>query len=113
MSSDFLRFVGAHEYGHHITLTGAQDLGDKQYDPVLASAQSPRGATNIQNFISKENLDLYLRARTHLEAKTTNLYAQGEKEINSLPESNTGNFVNYGFQKKDGSYAYETQSDVW
>ncbi|WP_429988809.1 hypothetical protein, partial [Mycoplasmopsis bovis] len=47
ISTDFLKFVGAHEYGHHITLNGAHDLSNKGSDPILGVAFGVRALTNI------------------------------------------------------------------
>ncbi|QZE12209.1 PDxFFG protein [Mycoplasma sp. Ms02] len=108
MSSDFLRFVGAHEYGHHITLSAAADLGNKEYDPVLLSAQNPRSSTVINNFWNPIALRNFLDARTHLDLRTSNVYEKGEAFKNQK-----GSFNNYGFPTKDGSYVYETATDIW
>ncbi|MEE3928471.1 PDxFFG protein [Mycoplasmopsis ciconiae] len=110
MSSDFLKFVGAHEYGHHVTLTGARALGNLEYDPVLVSSQSPRFSTIIDNFYDPVALDKYLSARTHLKRQSSDLYNKSENKEYS---DKKGNFTNFGFLTKDGTYAYETESDIW
>lgn len=113
MSSDFLRFVGAHEYGHHVTLASAQDLSNQQSKPLLISAQKPNISTLINDFWSKENVDLYLKARTHLKVKNSNVYLQSSDVVNENVPLVKGNFANFGFLKQDGTYQYETESDVW
>lgn len=73
ISTDFLKFVGAHEYGHHLTLNTAQDLSNRKNSPVFVSALMPNATPNINNYYSKDILDLYLKARTHLGLETRRL----------------------------------------
>ncbi|QBF34843.1 PDxFFG protein [Mycoplasmopsis phocirhinis] len=115
LSVDFLKFVAAHEYGHHITLNAAQDLGDKGQKPLYGSALVPGSTPNIQNYYSRKVLDLYLKARTHLGLNSSPLLNQP----NIVSENNEGEYLLYNLAKKDGDQividqsTLENASDIW
>lgn len=108
ISTDFLKFVGAHEYGHHMTLNSASDLGNKNSNGVLISALTPGGSPDIQNYYSKDIIELYLKARTHLDLTTSRLLKDklddfGEYAIFKFPK-----FINHVLK-----FDEEQSSEVW
>ncbi|EIN14864.1 Hypothetical protein, predicted transmembrane protein [Mycoplasmopsis agalactiae 14628] len=120
ISTDFLKFVGAHEYGHHITLNGAHDLSNKGSDPIFVSALTPNSTPNINNYYSKDAVELYLKARTHVELGTKRLL----DEFGALKDY--GEYAEFRFAKKgkDGKITFEDkaedtiksmekESDIW
>ncbi|MBU4691249.1 PDxFFG protein [Mycoplasma zalophi] len=112
---DFLKFVAAHEYGHHMTLNSAQDLGDKGQKPLYGSALVPGQTPNINNYYSRNVLDLYLKARTHLGLNSSPLL----NEPNVVSENNEGEYLLYNEPKKINNEivinkdTVESGSDVW
>ncbi|WFQ95524.1 PDxFFG protein [Mycoplasma feriruminatoris] len=118
ISTDFLKFVGAHEYGHHITLNGAHDLGNKGSDPIFISALTPGGTPNINNYYSRDAVDLFLKARTHIELETKRLLDQfgvikdyGEYAIFNFAKKTKDGKI--GFSTKENDNALEKDSDIW
>ncbi|UZK64379.1 PDxFFG protein [Mycoplasma mycoides subsp. capri] len=118
ISTDFLKFVGAHEYGHHITLNGAHDLGNKGSDPIFISALTPGATPNINNYYSREAVDLFLKARTHIELETKRLLDQFGV-IKDYGEYATFNFAKktkdgkIDFSTKENENALEKDTDIW
>ncbi|QVK02728.1 PDxFFG protein [Mycoplasma mycoides] len=118
ISTDFLKFVGAHEYGHHITLNGAHDLGNKGSDPIFISALTPGATPNINNYYSREAVDLFLKARTHIELETKRLLDQFGV-IKDYGEYATFNFAkkdkngSISFDNKSNKKGLEDDSDIW
>ncbi|WFQ94698.1 PDxFFG protein [Mycoplasma feriruminatoris] len=118
ISTDFLKFVGAHEYGHHITLNGAHDLGNKGSDPIFISALTPGSTPNINNYYSRDAVDLFLKARTHIELETKRLLDQfgvikdyGEYAIFNFAKKTKDGKI--GFSTKENDNALEKDSDIW
>ncbi|QSF13725.1 PDxFFG protein [Mycoplasma sp. Mirounga ES2805-ORL] len=116
ISIDFLKFVAAHEYGHHMTLNGATELGDKGKKPVYVSALVPGATPHIANFYSKEVFDLYLKARTHLDLATGTLL----KEKNVVKTDENGEYSIFKLARKDaeGNIVFDEESlekmeDIW
>lgn len=115
ISTDFLKFVGAHEYGHHITLNGAHDLGNKGNNPIYVSALTPGATPHIDNYYSKDALEkLYLKARTHLELNTTRLLKENNVVIDY------GEYITFGIPKIEivnGKpnliYKNENEENIW
>ncbi|QJR43881.1 PDxFFG protein [Mycoplasma miroungirhinis] len=113
---DFLKFVAAHEYGHHMTLNAAQDLGDKGQKPLYGSALVPGSTPNINNYYSRNVLDLYLKARTHLGLNSSPLL----NEPNVVSENNEGEYLLYNQPKKNeqgeiviNKDTVESGNDIW
>nr|WP_322959075.1 PDxFFG protein [Mycoplasmopsis canis]WQQ12482.1 PDxFFG protein [Mycoplasmopsis canis] len=103
LSTDFLKYVGAHEYGHHYTLDQSQALNDNGR-AVVVGGLSTRGGLNESSYYSIDALKNYLDARTNLEVT----------RVNSLgKESDKGSFVKFTYIKKDGTKEVETKSDIW
>lgn len=107
ISTDFLKFVGAHEYGHHITLNGAHDLSNKGSDPIFVSALTPNATPNINNYYSKDAVELYLKARTHVELGTKRLL----DEFGALKDY--GEYAEFRFAKKgkDGKITFDDKPE--
>ncbi|AOQ21876.1 PDxFFG protein [Mycoplasma capricolum] len=117
ISTDFLKFVGAHEYGHHITLNGAQDLGNKGSDPIFISALTPGATPDISNYYNREVVDLFLKARTHIKLETKRLLDQfgaikdyGEYAVFNFAKKDKNGNIN--FDTKD-NIGIEKDSDIW
>nr|VZR75800.1 hypothetical protein MF5294_00833 [Mycoplasma feriruminatoris] len=118
ISTDFLKFVGAHEYGHHITLNGAHDLGNKGSDPIFISALTPGGTPNINNYYSRDAVDLFLKARTHIELETKRLLDQfgvikdyGEYAVFNFAKKTKDGKITFSTKKDEN--ALEKDSDIW
>ncbi|WFQ92170.1 hypothetical protein MFERI14815_00787 [Mycoplasma feriruminatoris] len=118
ISTDFLKFVGAHEYGHHITLNGAHDLGNKGSDPIFISALTPGATPNINNYYSRDAVDLFLKARTHIELETKRLLDQfgvikdyGEYAVFNFAKKTKDGKITFSTKKDDN--ALEKDSDIW
>lgn len=115
ISTDFLRFVSAHEYGHHMTLNGAHDLGNKDSQPVYVSALTPNATPNIDNYYNRDAIELYLKARTHLEMKAVDIFEKFDPKAKNeyikfqLPkievDPNTG--------KGTFKFVDEKEEDIW
>lgn len=112
---DFLKFVAAHEYGHHMTLNGAQNLGDKNPDnkSLFVSALTPGATPGITNYYNRESLDLYLKARTNL-LLTTRTYLNG----NYINADKNGEYPAFKYpvfndQGEIIDYIEEKTSDIW
>ncbi|EGV00484.1 hypothetical protein MCSF7_02998 [Mycoplasmopsis columbina SF7] len=108
---DFLKFVAAHEYGHHFTLNAASDLGNKADEALFISALLPGASPNINNYYNKLNLDLYLKARTNLELNSDRLL-EGE-----FIEKNYGEYPLFKLPSINASgeleYKAETEEEIW
>ncbi len=74
---NWLKYVGAHEYGHHTTLQTGQDASE---DGIYAGPVDSFGGYNPDNLWSKHMLDLYLKARSgSLEAHRTDVLGKATK----------------------------------
>ncbi|WP_029513280.1 PDxFFG protein [Mycoplasmopsis primatum] len=120
ISTDFLKFVGAHEYGHHITLNGAHDLSNKGSNPIFVSALTPNATPNINNYYSKDAVELYLKARTHVELSTKRLL----DEFGAIKDYGEYGVFNFAKKDKKGNIVFtdnpgdviksmEKDSDIW
>ncbi|TQC51375.1 PDxFFG protein [Mycoplasmopsis mucosicanis] len=115
LSIDFLKFVAAHEYGHHITLNAAQDLGDKGQKPLFGSALLPGATPSINNYYSRDTIDLYLKARTHLGLNSSPFLNQP----NIQSENNEGEYLLFNEAHKKGDKVVidkstlEQSKNVW
>ncbi|WP_322962073.1 PDxFFG protein [Mycoplasmopsis cynos] len=103
ITTDFLKYVGAHEYGHHYTLDQNQALNENA-NAVIVGGLSTRGGLNESSYYSVEGLRNYLYARTNLDFVRVN--ALGRETIN-------GSFAKFIFRKKDGKSERETATDIW
>ncbi|MBN4083349.1 PDxFFG protein [Mycoplasma sp. CSL10137] len=108
LAADFLKFVAAHEYGHHMTLNSAQDLGDKGNKPIFGSALTPGSTPNIQNYYKRDVIDLYLKARTHLSLNSSPLLNQP----NIVSEENDGEYLLFNLPKKENNEIINNERTV-
>lgn len=100
---NYLKYVGTHEYGHHQTLTYAQDNSDPSTNVIL-NALSTITQPQVQSFYNLKTLQLYLDARS-----------SGLKIRRSDPDLNsslTGVFPNFSY-KKGGKNSYETEKEIY
>ncbi|MBN4084332.1 PDxFFG protein [Mycoplasma sp. CSL10166] len=108
ISTDFLKYVATHEYGHHFTLDQSQALNEKG-NAVIVGGLSTRGGLNESSYYSIEALKNYLYARTHLDVSRVNALGTNAEK---------GAFFKFIFGKKqdDGTYKYEekeTENQIW
>lgn len=100
---NYLKYVGTHEYGHHQTLTYAQDNSDPSTNVIL-NALSTITQPQVQSFYNLRTLQLYLDARS-----------SGLKIRRSDPDLNsslTGVFPNFSY-KKGGKNSFETEKEIY
>lgn len=103
LPTDFLKYVGAHEYGHHFTLDSSQALNDNSKAVLVGGLSTNRGI-NESSYYSIDALRNYLNARTNLEVT----------RVNSLGnESEKGSFLKFTYIKNDGTKYVETKEDIW
>ncbi|QMT98371.1 PDxFFG protein [Mycoplasma tullyi] len=105
---DFLKYVAAHEYGHHYTLDQGQAFIDKD-NPVIVGGLSTRAGASDASFYSYRALINYLDARSNLEAIRVNANNQ---------ETPTGKFIRFRFgiiDENGNVLRYETEpyQDIW
>ncbi|WP_027334578.1 PDxFFG protein [Mycoplasmopsis felifaucium] len=119
ISTDFLKFVGAHEYGHHMTLNGAHDLSNRGSNPIFVSALTPNATPNINNYYSKDVVELYLKARTHVELDTKRLLDEfdvvqdyGEYATFKFPKLENGQ-ITFEDKETDAVKSLEEDKDIW
>ncbi|MGX9383165.1 MULTISPECIES: PDxFFG protein [unclassified Mycoplasma] len=103
ISTDFLKYVGTHEYGHHLTLERTQAIDDSN-NAVLVGGISTRGGATDSSFYSAKALRNYLEARTNLDFDRV--------DANGIPTEN-GNFVRYKFINNKGEWITETKDLIW
>lgn len=103
ISTDFLKYVATHEYGHHYTLEKGQ-AWDTPNNAVLIGGLSTRGGASDSSYYSAIALRNYLYARTNLDFDRINT---------SGIVSETGEFTRFKFIKSDGTIAVESYADVW
>ncbi|VEU78196.1 hypothetical protein [Mycoplasmopsis columbinasalis] len=115
LSADFLTFVSAHEYGHHITLNGAQDLGNKGTKPLLVSALMPGSQPQLTAYNNADNLRLYLQARSNLDFDN-NILLDFNKE-NQGYDSAYGEYPKWKLPRRNENgeleFVYEDPRDVF
>ncbi|WP_033161370.1 PDxFFG protein [[Mycoplasma] collis] len=104
-SFDFLKYVSAHEYGHHFTLDQIKNLNETQ-NSLIVGAISTRGGLSDDSFYSKYALKNYLDARTNLDF--INVNALGQET-----ENNAGSFIRFKYLNKDGEWVTEKVEDIW
>lgn len=103
ISTDFLKYVATHEYGHHYTLEKGQ-AWDSPNNAVLIGGLSTRGGASDSSYYSAYALRNYLYARTNLDFDRINT---------SGIVSETGEFTRFKYIKSDGSIAVESYADIW
>ncbi|UUD36503.1 PDxFFG protein [Mycoplasmopsis citelli] len=104
VSYDFLKYVGAHEYGHHYTLEKGQAI-DQRDSAVLVGGIPVRSGASDSSYYSYQALKNYIEARTNLLVRRVD--AKGEPNPR-------GSFTQFGYIKNDGTHTrWETFQDVW
>ncbi|VEU73334.1 Uncharacterised protein (plasmid) [Mycoplasmopsis gallopavonis] len=104
ISTDFLKYVGAHEYGHHYTLEGTQSLNN-QKNSVVVGGLNTRGGVNVQSYFAYDAVKNYLDARTGLEIVRVDALGN---------ETPNGEFINFKYHKIHSDEVFnETDQDIW
>lgn len=110
ISTDFLKYVGAHEYGHHYTLEKGQALDDKD-SAVLVGGINVRSGVIDSSYYSFTALNNYLEARTNLKARRVDALGN---------PSDRGTFIQFGYyENKDLNdsklvdLGWETYDEIW
>ncbi|MBN3534754.1 PDxFFG protein [Mycoplasma procyoni] len=103
ISTDFLKYVAAHEYGHHFTLDQTQALNTND-NAILVGGLSTRGGISESSYYSATALKNYLDARSNLEFERVNVLG--------VP-SPKGQYIRFKFIKEDGTTETETFKDIW
>ncbi|MDW2913496.1 PDxFFG protein [Mesomycoplasma ovipneumoniae] len=98
---NYLKYVGAHEYGHHQTLNYAQDNSDPDSNVVL-NAISTNAGLGLQSFYNFDVLQLYLNARS------SGLSLR--KASPSLNPEDKGIYPNFSF---DNGNNFESESQIF
>ncbi|UUM19615.1 MULTISPECIES: PDxFFG protein [unclassified Mycoplasma] len=104
ISTDFLKYVGAHEYGHHYTLEKSTAIDEKD-SAVLVGGINVRAGANESSYYSYKALENYIKARTNLLVR----------RVDALGHPNEkGTFTQFAYIKNDGTHTrWETYEDVW
>ncbi|MGZ9414440.1 PDxFFG protein [Mycoplasma sp. 5370] len=103
ISIDFLKYVTAHEYGHHFTLEQNQALNNNE-NALIVGGLSTRGGINISSYYSYKGLENYLLARTNLSIERVNALGK---------PSAKGEYVRFKYLQKDGVEHLETDDEIW
>ncbi|MDW2893142.1 PDxFFG protein [Mesomycoplasma ovipneumoniae] len=98
---NYLKYVGAHEYGHHQTLNYAQDNSDPDLNVVL-NALSTNTGISLQSFYNFEVLQQYLNARS------SGLSLR--KATPSLNPEDKGIYPNFSFDSENN---FEDESKIF
>ncbi|WP_322958499.1 PDxFFG protein [Mycoplasmopsis felis] len=108
VSADFLKYVAAHEYGHHFTLDQSQAL-NQDNNAIIVGGLSTRGGINESSYYSAKALRNYLYARTNLDFVRVN--ALGTENENTRKN---GSFIKFLFKDKTtGEFIKELDDDIW
>ncbi|AJQ45259.1 hypothetical protein JM47_01325 [Ureaplasma diversum] len=103
ISFDFLRYVGAHEYGHHLTLENAQNVSSDT-SPSLVGGLSLLGGANILSYFHTDVLRNYLKARSTIDFTKV--------DVNQKPNKN-GSYTRFNWVDQNNKKIDETLDDVW
>ncbi|UVO15073.1 PDxFFG protein [Mesomycoplasma ovipneumoniae] len=98
---NYLKYVGAHEYGHHQTLNYAQDNSDPDLNVVL-NALSTNTGISLQSFYNFDVLQQYLNARS------SGLSLR--KATPSLNPEDKGIYPNFSFDSENN---FEDESEIF
>lgn len=104
---DFFKFVGVYEYGYYIILNGVYDLSNKGSDLIFVSVFILNLIFNINNYYSKDVVELYLKVCIYVELGIKCLL----DEFGVLKDY--GEYVEFCFVKKgkDGKIIFEDKVD--
>lgn len=103
ISTEFLRYVATHEYGHHYTLEKGQSLDDP-VNGIIVGGISVNSGVSDTSYYSARALRNYLYARTNLDFERVD--ARGQK--NPL-----GKIPNFIYKNTEGQEISETPNDIW
>lgn len=103
ISFDFLRYVGTHEYGHHLTLENAQNVSSDT-SPSLVGGLSLLGGANILSYFHTEVLRNYLKARSTIDFSKV--------DVNQKPNKN-GSYTRFNWVDQNNNKVDETLEDIW
>ncbi|UWD34528.1 PDxFFG protein [Mesomycoplasma molare] len=103
ISIDFLKYVTAHEYGHHFTLDQNKALNTGE-NALVIGGLGTRSGINIDSYYSKIGLKNYLLARSNLDFERVNAFGK---------PSEKGQFIRFKYIKDDGSEVTESDNDIW
>ncbi|UUD36975.1 Uncharacterised protein [Mycoplasmopsis californica] len=107
---NFLKYVGAHEYGHHSTLENIQNISNKDYS-VLIGGIDTRGGPQDQSFYDKDTVREYLLARSSkLDILNKNL---AFSDINNEAVGNYPVFSTISVVNGKLKITPETEEDIW
>lgn len=100
---NFLKEVGAHEYGHHTTMQMAMDVSERNTGVYSGAVESIKGITPTSLF-SLQMINNYLNARSH------HLSATGTT-VDEDPTAHVGEFIKWIENGKPEDYASIYGSD--
>ncbi|MXR39492.1 PDxFFG protein [Mycoplasma sp. MF12] len=98
---NYLKYVGAHEYGHHQTLNYAQDNSDPETSIVIGALSTNTGV-GLQSFY---NLDVL---RSYLQARSSGLDLR--KSSPDLQAQTNGIYPNFSFDRDN---KFEDESNIY
>lgn len=98
---NYLKYVGAHEYGHHQTLNYAQDISDPD-SSIILDAISTNTGIGLQSFYNLDVLRKYLHARS----SGLDLRKAGP----SLEAQKNGIYPNFTFNRDN---KFESEVDIY
>ncbi|MGZ9797045.1 PDxFFG protein [Mycoplasma sp. 4013] len=107
ISTDFLKYVATHEYGHHYTLDQSQAL-NQDSNAVVVGGISTRGGLTETSYYSAKSLRNYLKARTNLDFVRVNALGQQTEDTDT-----TGQYIRFLFKDKNGKFVRETDKQIW
>ncbi|PAF55208.1 PDxFFG protein [Mycoplasmopsis agassizii] len=101
VGADFLKYVGAHEYGHHTTLQNLKDVGEK--GTSIVGGISPRAGMNYDSFVDSDVYNLYLKART----------SKINFDKKNITQNGAGSFPQYSWTDENGNEVVETDDLIF
>ncbi|PAK21121.1 hypothetical protein CJJ23_03590 [Mycoplasmopsis agassizii] len=101
VGTDFLKYVGAHEYGHHTTLQNLKDVGEKTN--AVVGGVSPRAGLNYDSFVDSDVYNLYLKART----------SKINFDRKNITQNGAGDFPQYSWTDENGNEVVETDDLIF
>ncbi|WP_027334001.1 PDxFFG protein [Mycoplasma elephantis] len=107
---NFLKYVGAHEYGHHSTLENIQNISNKDYSVLIGGIDTRMGPQD-QSFYDKDTVREYLLARSSkLDLINKNLAFK--KQNHNVP-GNYPVFSTVSVENKKLKIVPETIEQIW
>lgn len=103
---DYLKYVGAHEYGHHQTLQYIKDTSNQKVSSILGAIDNSSGVS-FESFHNTKILQLYLDARSSgLKTRITD---------NNYQPNKKGSYTNFNYNipKPNQPLRWENHFDVF